>query len=102
MSFFARFFAVLSFLWRLLRVPVLIGIGFAIGFVVPYAAWTAGGRVRRRWNAFELSIGPQTVRCAARGHGRVTIRFDELKRNPTFAAGTFSFTPAKGVDVVGE
>jgi len=33
---------------------------------------------------------------------RTAIRFDELKRNPSFAAGTFSFTPAKGVDVVGE
>jgi len=33
---------------------------------------------------------------------RTAIRFDGLKRNPAFAAGTFSFTPAKGVDVVGE
>ncbi|HEY0335288.1 MAG TPA: outer membrane lipoprotein chaperone LolA [Stenotrophomonas sp.] len=33
---------------------------------------------------------------------RTAIRFDGWKRNPSFAAGTFSFTPAKGVDVVGE
>src|SRR6476661_3179468 len=35
----ARFFAVLALMWRLARAPVLIGIGFAIGFVLPYAAW---------------------------------------------------------------
>ncbi|HYG05707.1 MAG TPA: outer membrane lipoprotein chaperone LolA [Stenotrophomonas sp.] len=33
---------------------------------------------------------------------RTAIRFDAWKRNPSFAAGTFQFTPAKGVDVVGE
>ena len=33
---------------------------------------------------------------------RTAIRFDGWKRNPGFAADTFSFTPAKGVDVVGE
>jgi penicillin-binding protein 1B len=26
-------------MWRLLRAPILIGIGFSIGFVLPYAAW---------------------------------------------------------------
>jgi len=26
-------------MWRLLRAPILIGIGFTIGFVLPYAAW---------------------------------------------------------------
>lgn len=33
---------------------------------------------------------------------RTAIRFDGWKRNPSFPAGTFQFTPAKGVDVVGE
>ncbi len=33
---------------------------------------------------------------------RTSIRFEGWKRNPAFAAGTFQFTPAKGVDVVGE
>ncbi|REN11282.1 outer membrane lipoprotein carrier protein LolA, partial [Mycobacterium tuberculosis] len=28
--------------------------------------------------------------------------FTGWKRNPSFASGTFSFTPAKGVDVIGE
>ena len=31
-----------------------------------------------------------------------TIAFRAWQRNPAFAAGTFSFVPAKGVDVVGE
>jgi outer membrane lipoprotein carrier protein len=30
------------------------------------------------------------------------IRFADWKRNPAFAAGTFKFTPPKGVDVVGD
>lgn len=35
--------------------------------------------------------------------GQLTvIGFSGWKRNPAFAAGTFSFTPPKGVDVVGE
>lgn len=38
MSVPARVFAFLRVLWRLLRAPILIGLGFAIGFVVPYAA----------------------------------------------------------------
>lgn len=32
---------------------------------------------------------------------RTTIRFSSWKRNPTFADGTFTFTPPKGVDVIG-
>ena len=33
---------------------------------------------------------------------RTEIRFSGWKRNPTFAAGTFKYTPPKGVDVIGE
>ncbi len=33
---------------------------------------------------------------------KTEIRFDGWKRNPSFATGTFKFTPAKGVDVVGQ
>jgi outer membrane lipoprotein carrier protein len=33
---------------------------------------------------------------------RTTISFSGWKRNPAFAADTFKFTPAKGVDVVGD
>jgi hypothetical protein len=45
---------------------------------LPYVLWRARLRVRRRWNAFELSIGPTNMRCAARGSGRVTMRLDEI------------------------
>ena len=45
---------------------------------LPYALWQARLRVRRRWNAFELSIGPTNMRCAARGAGRVTLPLDEI------------------------
>jgi outer membrane lipoprotein carrier protein len=35
--------------------------------------------------------------------GNVTeIRFADWKRNPSLPAGTFKFTPPKGVDVVGD
>lgn len=33
---------------------------------------------------------------------RTEIRFTGWKRNPSFARGTFTYTPAKGVDVIGE
>ncbi|KAF1690642.1 outer membrane lipoprotein chaperone LolA [Pseudoxanthomonas koreensis] len=33
---------------------------------------------------------------------KTEIRFDGWKRNPSFAAGTFKFTPGKDVDVVGQ
>jgi outer membrane lipoprotein carrier protein len=33
---------------------------------------------------------------------KTTIAFSGWKRNPAFAAGTFRFVPAKGVDIVGE
>ena len=45
---------------------------------IPYVLWRAGRRVRRHWNAFELAIGADTVRVAAKGEGRVTIRRDDV------------------------
>jgi outer membrane lipoprotein carrier protein len=32
---------------------------------------------------------------------RTVIAFANWKRNPAFAKGTFTYTPAKGVDVIG-
>ncbi|MET0229482.1 MAG: penicillin-binding protein 1B [Rhodanobacteraceae bacterium] len=55
MTFFSRFFAFLAFSWRFLRVPVLIGVGFAIGFVVPYAAWL-DSEVRSRFDDLSWEI----------------------------------------------
>jgi hypothetical protein len=54
---------------------VVWGLGVVI---LPYVLWQARVRVRRRWNAFELSIGPTNMRCAARGSGRVTLALDEI------------------------
>jgi hypothetical protein len=51
--------------------------GFAV-VLLPYAAWRAGRRVRRHWNAFELSIGAETLRCAAKGSGRIVIKHTEI------------------------
>jgi hypothetical protein len=45
---------------------------------LPYVLWAVGRRVRRRWNAFELSIGPESMRAAAKGAGRITIRHDQV------------------------
>jgi hypothetical protein len=54
---------------------VLWGLGVVL---LPYVLWRTRLRVRRRWNAFELSIGPTHVRCAARGAGRVTMPLAEI------------------------
>lgn len=45
---------------------------------LPYVLWRVGRRVRRHWNAFEFSIGADSLRGAGKGAGRVTIRRDEL------------------------
>jgi penicillin-binding protein 1B len=55
LAFFSRVFAFLSFSWRFLRVPVLVGIGFAIGFVVPYAVWL-DSEVRSRFDDLSWEI----------------------------------------------
>lgn len=35
------------------------------------------------------------------GFGQITrLQFEDIKRNPSFKAGTFRFTPPKGVDVI--
>jgi penicillin-binding protein 1B len=55
LSFFARVFAFIAVLWRFLRVPVLVGIGFAIGFVVPYTLWL-DREVRARFDDLSWEI----------------------------------------------
>ncbi len=42
-------------MWRLLRAPILIGIGFAIGFVLPYAVWL-DSEVRSRFDDLSWEI----------------------------------------------
>ena len=45
----------------------------------PYFMWRAARRVRRYWNAFELSIGADSMRVSAKGAGRVSIRRDGVR-----------------------
>ena len=52
-----------------------------------------------------LGFGPQglaTMQVTDALGQKTRISFSGWKRNPVFAAGTFRFVPAKGVDVVGE
>ncbi len=55
LAFFSRFFSVLSFSWRLLRVPVLIGIGLAVGFLLPYT-WWLDREVRSRFDDLSWEV----------------------------------------------
>jgi hypothetical protein len=63
---------------------VLWGLGVVL---LPYVLWRTRLRVRRRWNAFELSIGPTNMRCAARGAGRVTLPLGEIDSVTEGASG---------------
>ena len=52
-----------------------------------------------------LGFGPQglaTMQVTDALGQETRIEFSHWQRNPSFAAGTFRFVPAKGVDVVGE
>jgi hypothetical protein len=66
---------------------------------LPYVLWRAGRRVRRHWNAFELAIGPETVRVAAKGEGRITIRRDEVTQIVEGGTGLLLRSSAPGVVV---
>ena len=49
MSFLSSSFSALRAIWRALRIPFLIGCGFALGFLVPYT-WTLDREVRSRFD----------------------------------------------------
>jgi hypothetical protein len=66
---------------------------------LPYFFWRAGRRVRRHWNAFELAIGTDTIRAAAKGEGRVTIRRDEVTGVAEGATGLLIGSSEPGVVV---
>jgi hypothetical protein len=70
--------------------------GLGVVFL-PYALWQARLRVRRRWNAFELSIGPTNMRCAARGSGRVTMALEEIASITEGASGLVVRGPSGSV-----
>ena len=67
--------------------------------LLPYFMWSAAKRVRRRANAFELSIGGETLRCAARGSGRVVIRLEDIATITEGMAGLVVRASAPGVIV---
>ncbi|MGN6520092.1 MAG: penicillin-binding protein 1B [Dokdonella sp.] len=49
MSFLSRSLDALRFTWRVLRIPFLVGVGFAVGFLVPYT-WYLDSEVRSRFD----------------------------------------------------
>ncbi|NUS39662.1 MAG: outer membrane lipoprotein chaperone LolA [Lysobacter sp.] len=63
------------------------------------------GNAEANFQSARLGFGPQGLArmqvVDALGQ-KTRIVFDRWQRNPAFAAGTFRYTPAKGVDVVGE
>jgi hypothetical protein len=67
--------------------------------LLPYFMWSAAKRVRRRANAFELSIGGETLRCAARGAGRVVIRLEDIATITEGMEGLVVRSSAPGVVV---
>jgi hypothetical protein len=75
---------------------VLWGLGVVL---LPYVLWRTRLRVRRRWNAFELSIGPTNMRCAARGSGRVTIALDEIDSVTEGASGLVVSASRSGASI---
>jgi len=55
-----------------------LGVVVVAGVVAPYALWSAGRSVRRSWNAFELAVGPHSLRVAAPGLPRLTVPRAEI------------------------
>src|SRR5262252_6994868 len=55
-----------------------LAVAAILAVVAPYALWAAGRRVRRSWNAFELGIGPSSLRLAAPGVPRTTVMRAEV------------------------
>lgn len=63
------------------------------------------GNVEATFQSARLGFGPQglaRMQVVDAVGQKTRIVFDGWKRNPAFAASTFRFTPAKGVDVVGD
>ena len=55
-----------------------LAVAAVLAVVAPYALWAAGRRVRRSWNAFELGIGPSSLRLAAPGVKATTFTYPKL------------------------
>jgi hypothetical protein len=78
-----------------------VGLAVELGALVaaPYVLWRVGRRLRRHWNAFELAIGADVIRLAAKGEGRVTIRRDEVAQVAEGATGLLVRSAEPGVVV---
>jgi hypothetical protein len=59
---------------------VALVLGLVAFVALPYILWRVGNRVRRHWNAFELAIGADSLRMAAKGAGRIIIPRGEIAR----------------------
>jgi hypothetical protein len=66
---------------------------------VPYQLWRTARQIRRHWNAFELAVGAETVRIAAKGGGRVTIKHEEIASILEGARGLVVTSVEPGVEV---
>jgi hypothetical protein len=53
---------------------VTFWVALAAGALAPFALWSAGRRVRRSWNAFEMSLGADALAVAEVHKHRTTIR----------------------------
>jgi hypothetical protein len=74
-------------------------IGLLTVVALPYFAWIAGRRVRRHWNAFELAVGYNSVRVAAKGMGRVIIQREQIAEIVEETDGLVVRSSERGVSV---
>lgn len=57
----------------------VFGVGVLAAALAPYALWSAGHRVRRTWNAFELAVGSQFLRVVSPGVRNTVLRSEVVK-----------------------
>jgi hypothetical protein len=80
-------------------VDVALVVALLAFLVLPYVLWRVGTRARRHWNAFELAIGADSIRLAAKGAGRVIVRRDEITRIVEGGTGLTVHSAEPGVSV---
>lgn len=74
-----------------------LGVAAVAAILAPLALWSAGRRVRRSWNAFELAIGPQSLRVAAPRLPRTTVHRADVVRIIERPSGLFVRTARRAV-----
>ena len=88
MSFLSSSLNILHVVWRIVRIPFLLGVGLAIGFLVPYA-WYLDSEVRGRFDDLSWDL-------PSRVYARPLLLAPDLPMNadmrfsclPRHAAGT--------------